>query len=154
MDGGSDTRMDLVLRNRIDDLENAMLEQPGQIDIASMDVRHHFTNNGLYAREMIIPKGTLITGRIKKHEHISVLSAGFVTEVTEAGIQHIRAPYTMVSLPGTKRAVLAHEETVWVTIHLTTKKDLVDIEEELIANSHEDMPKLVQQLELELEDSL
>jgi len=144
--------MDLVLRNRIDDLENSMRSLDNQIDITSMDVRHHFTNTGLYAREMVIPKGTLITGRIKKHEHISVLSAGFVTEVTEAGLQHIRAPYTMVSLPGTKRIVLAHEDTVWVTIHATTKSNLEDIENELIASSHSDMPKLVQQLQLDLED--
>jgi len=145
--------MDLVLRSRIDDLEDSMRSLDGQVDIDSMDVRHHFTNTGLYAREMVIPKGTLITGRIKKHEHISVLSAGFVTEVTEAGLQHIRAPYTMVSLPGTKRIVLAHEETVWVTIHATTKSNLEDIENELIASSHSDMPKLVQQLQLDLEGS-
>lgn len=144
--------MDLVIRNRIDDLEEAMRQEDNQVDIASMDVRHHFTNTGLYAREMVIPKGTLITGRIKKHEHISVISAGLVTEVTEAGVTNIRAPYTMVSLPGTKRVVLAHEDTVWVTIHATTKTDLEEIEDELIASSHSDMPKLVQQLQLDLED--
>lgn len=144
--------MDLALRNRLDTLEDSMRKLDGQVDIASMDVRHYITNTGLYAREMVIPKGTAITGRIKKHEHISVLSAGFVTEITEAGIQHIRAPYTMVSKPGTKRLVLAHETTVWVTIHATTETDLTKIEDELIASSHSDMPKLVQQLELELEE--
>ena len=69
---------DLALRNKIDALEDAMRELPNQVNIAEMDVRHHITNSGLYAREMIIPKGTLITGRIKKHEHISVISHGFV----------------------------------------------------------------------------
>lgn len=144
--------MDLALRSRIDELEESMRQQEDQVDIASMDVRHHFTNTGLYAREMVIPKGTLITGRIKKHEHISVISAGLVTEVTEAGVTNIKAPYTMVSLPGTKRVVLAHEDTVWVTIHATTKTDLDEIEDELIASSHSDMPKLVQQLQLDLEE--
>lgn len=143
--------MDIVVRNKIDKLEEEMSKLPDQIDIDKMDVRHHFTNAGLYAREMIIPKGTLITGKIKKHEHISVISAGFVTEVTEAGLQNIRAPYTMVSLPGTKRIVLAHETTVWTTIHATDKTNLADIEADLIACSNEEVVELLERLESELE---
>lgn len=141
--------MNIKLRATIDELEDKMRALPNQVDIAAMDVRHHFTNNGLYAREMIIPKGTLITGKIKKHEHISVLSAGFVTEVTEAGVQHIKAPYTMVSLPGTKRAVLAHETTVWTTIHATNETDLDKLEAELIASSHEEMQAFIANLNSE-----
>lgn len=137
---------DITVRRNIDQLEGCMKDMPNQIDIASMDVRHHFAQ-GMYAREMIIPKGTLITGKVKKHEHISVLSAGFVTEVTEAGVQHIKAPYTMVSLPGTKRVVLAHETTVWTTIHITDETDLAKIEAELIVNSDEEFTELLQKLE-------
>lgn len=140
---------ELNIRSKIDNLEEAMKTMPDQIDIQSMDVRHHFTDSGLYAREMVIPKGTLITGKIKKHEHISVISAGLVTEVTEAGLQNIKAPYTMVSLPGTKRVVLAHEDTVWTTIHASHERDLDKLEDELIASSHEELAK---QLLLDLED--
>jgi len=141
---------ELARRNNIDALEQAMMALPDQIDIASMDVRHHITDSGLYAREMIIPAGTVITGKIKKHEHISVISAGFVTEVTDAGLQRIKAPYTMVSKPGTKRVVWAHETTVWTTIHASDETDLDKLEQDLIAASYDDMPALVQQLELEV----
>ena len=143
--------MDLVIRDRIQVLEDSMRDLPGRVEIADIPLNHYRTNNGLYAREMLIPKGMLITGKIKKHEHISVLSAGFVTEVTEAGVQHIRAPYVMVSLPNTKRVVLAHEHTVWVTIHLVKETEIDKMEEELIANSHADMPALVDQLQKDLE---
>jgi len=140
----------LARRNSIDTLEEAMKALPGQIDIASMDVRHHITDSGLYAREMIIPAGTIITGKIKKHEHISVISAGFVTEVTDAGLQRIKAPYTMISKPGTKRVVWAHTDTVWTTIHASNETDLDKLEDELIAASYDDMPALVEQLTLEV----
>lgn len=137
----------LVLRSKIDQLEECMQQMPNQVAIEDIEVKHHFTNNGLYAREMIIPKGMLITGRVKKHEHISVLSAGFVTEVTEAGVQHIKAPYTMVSLPGTKRVVLAHETTVWTTIHATKETDLAKVEADLIVCSDEEYSALLKVLE-------
>lgn len=141
---------ELARRNAIDTLEEAMMALPDQIDIASMDVRHHITDAGLYAREMIIPAGTIITGKIKKHEHISVISAGFVTEVTDAGLQRIKAPYTMVSKPGTKRVVWAHETTVWTTIHASKETDLDKLEADLIAASYDDLPALSHQLELEV----
>lgn len=138
---------DLTIRNNIDRLEECMKQMPNQVAIEDIEVKHHFTNNGLYAREMIIPKGMLITGRVKKHEHISVLSAGFATEVTEAGVQHIKAPYTMVSLPGTKRVVLAHETTVWTTIHATKETDLAKVEADLIVCSDEEYSALLKVLE-------
>lgn len=141
----------MAKRNSIDALEAAMMAVPveHQIAIADMEVKHHITDSGLYAREMIIPAGTVIVGRIKKHEHISVLSAGFVTEVTDAGLQRIKAPYTMVSKPDTKRVVWAHETTVWTTIHASEETDLDKLEADLIATAYEDMP-VSTQLELEI----
>ncbi len=140
----------LARRDSIDALEQAMMAHPDQVDIASMDVRHHITDSGLYAREMILPAGTIITGKIKKHEHISVISAGFVTEVTDAGLQRIKAPYTMISKPGTKRVVWAHETTVWTTIHASEETSIDKLEDDLIAASYDDMPALVEQLTLEI----
>ena len=146
MGGGFDTRMDIVLRSKIDDFEAYISGLPETIDVATFELKHHFTDNGLYAREMIIPAGVIVTGKIKKHEHISVLSAGLVTEVTEAGLQNIRAPYTMVSLPGTKRIVWAHETTVWTTIHAVDTTDLARVEEELIACNYSDVAELISEV--------
>ena len=138
--------MDIVLRSKIDAFEDALVQLPNTIPISDFEVKHHFTDSGLYAREMIIPAGVVITGRIKKHEHISVISAGLVTEVTEEGRQNIRAPYTMVSLPGTKRIVWAHEVTVWTTIHAVTSTDLAKVEEELIACNYEEVSSLISEV--------
>lgn len=131
----------------IDTFDAELAKQPGALTAEAFEVRHYFTNTGLYARELTVPKGIIFTGRIKKDEHISVISCGYVTSVTEAGLASFGAPTTMVSLPGTKRIVLTHELTVWTTIHRTDKTNLADVEADIIA---EDYIALPGQLNLDL----
>lgn len=123
----------LALRDKIEQLEQAMLQMPEhQIEI---EPTHHFSK-GIYAREILIPKGTTLTGKIHRTEHLNIISQGDISVLTEQGIKRIRAPFTMVSLPGTKRVGYAHEDTVWTTIHGTEETDLDKLEAELIAESH------------------
>lgn len=137
----------LVRRSVIDAMEDSMRLEEDCVGPEAFELKHHFTGNGLYAREMILPKGTIIIGKIKKDEHISIISAGFVTEMTEAGIQHIKAPYTMVSLPGTKRVVIVHETCVWNTVHKTDETDIDKMVDVLAVNSHDDYTALLEDLE-------
>lgn len=92
---------------------------------------HHFAN-GVYAREITIPAGTLLTGKVHKTEHLNIVSKGQITVWTEDGMKTVEAPYTIVSRPGTKRVGLAHTDTVWTTIHGTHEKDLDRLEADLI----------------------
>ena len=95
-----------------------------------------------YAREMFIPKGTLIIGKIHRHQHLYFISKGKVTVYTEFGEKHLEAPCTFVSEVGLKRAVYAHENTLWTTVHLTEfekEAELDKIEQEVIAPSYSDM---------------
>lgn len=107
---------------------------------AQMDcpVTHHYAP-GSYAREMTIPAGVIIIGKIHRHAHINVISKGRVHVVTEAGAEVFEAPHTFVSEQGTKRAVFAETETVWTTVHVTDETDLDKIEEFVIAGSYEDL---------------
>jgi hypothetical protein len=63
----------------------------------------HYFSEGLYAREIFIPKGVLLTGKIHKTEHLNILSKGDITVWTEDGMKRLKSPYTLVSKPGTKR---------------------------------------------------
>lgn len=93
----------------------------------------------LYSRTILLPKGSLIVGKIHKHSHPNILSQGTVRVFTEAGgSETLTGPLSMVSSPGTKRAVLAETDAVWTTLHLTTSTDLVKVEAELIASSYAD----------------
>jgi hypothetical protein len=101
-------------------------------------LRHIFAP-GSYAREMTIPKGTLIIGKIHKHAHLNIISKGKVRVATEFGPMSFEAPYTFVSDVGTKRAVYAIEDTIWTTIHVTTETDLDKIEEYVIAKDYDEL---------------
>ena len=107
----------------------------GGLDVgpAACPVQHHFAP-GAYGREMTLPAGLVVVGKIHKHAHINVISKGRVQVFTEQdGVLELAAPFTFVSSPGTKRVVHVLEETVWTTVHVTDKTDLAEIEREVIA---------------------
>lgn len=97
-----------TLRQKVERMEQAMLACP-QIDCP---VRHYFAP-GVFAREMTIPAGTIVTGAVHKTENLVVLSAGVLQMVTEEGPVVIQAPHTMKVMPGAKNCVLALETAVF-----------------------------------------
>lgn len=110
----------------------------GTLPEVEMPLQHVFAP-GAYARTIFIPAGSVIVGKIHKHQHLNILSMGHVTVYTEGGGEEdMHGPLTMVSPPGTKRAVYAHTDTVWTTIHLTNETDLDKIEEHVIAKTYEE----------------
>lgn len=99
---------------------------------------HHFSKS-VYAREMRVPAGTLLVGKIHKHQNLNILSAGEVSVLSVDGMVRVRAPHTFVASPGAKRVIYAHADTVWTTIHGTDEKDIEKIEDEFIAKSYEEV---------------
>src|SRR6266850_4178476 len=122
------------LRSKILELEERMRERPDQIHIEPV----HYIAQGLYAREITIPKGTLLTGKIHLFEHINIISKGDISVLTEAGVKRIKAPATIISKPGIKRVGYAHEETVWTTIHACSETDPEKAEKLLVVDTFEE----------------
>lgn len=120
-------------------LQDAMGEMESALD--KFPVTHHFAP-GVYAREMFLPADHAIIGKIHKHAHLNIISKGRVIVTTENGKDELTGPCTFTSYAGTKRAVYVLEDTIWTTIHVTEKTDLAEIEEEIIAKSYDDLPKL------------
>lgn len=116
------------LRDKVSAAEEYMKLQP-QVDI---EVKHYFSH-GVYAREITIPAGTVLTGEIHKFENLNILSRGEMSVLTESGMQRVSAPFTVVSPPGTKRIAYAHTECVWTTIHGTFITDVEEIKNQFIA---------------------
>jgi len=95
-----------------------------------------------YAREIKLPKGSLVIGKIHRHQHLNFITQGKVIVYTEFGLKHLEAPCTFISEVGLKRAVYAVEDTLWTTVHLTefdSEEELNKIEDEVIAPSYEDL---------------
>ena len=92
---------------KIQALETAMREMPQE----EIPVKHYFSE-GVYAREIFIKKGTVLTGHIHKYSQLNILSKGEISVSTEEGIKRISAPFTIVSPAGTKRVAYAHEDCI------------------------------------------
>jgi hypothetical protein len=106
-------------------------------DSENCPLTHKFAP-GVYVREIFIPAGMLVVGKIHKHDHPNFLMSGEVLVVTEdGGREHLKAPLSMISKAGTKRIVFALQDTVWITVHATNEQDLEKIEEDVIAPSYE-----------------
>lgn len=135
-------------RQKIANLESSLRELP-QIE---MKITNRFAKgpNGVnvYAREMFAPKGAIAVGKIHKFENISIISQGSFSVYTEAGeVLHIKAPYTWVAPPGTKRACYFHEDTIWTNVHASEHTEIDKLEEQLIAQSFDDANLLAQAIE-------
>ena len=126
---------DLALRDAsIDALEAAITADLPPVEIPVKD----YFSKGVYAREIFIPKGTVITGKIHKFTNLNIMSQGEMSVLTEDGIKRVKAPFTIVSPPGTRRVAYAHEDTIWTTIHGTEKTDVDEIEAEFVAQTPKD----------------
>lgn len=153
--------MDLTVQNAPDKVKfredllaaQGMLQQmiaEGAVESTLDDctLKHYFTPKDekygccTYAREMLIPKGTLIVGKIHRHQHLNFITKGKVKVFTEFGEKSFEAPCTFVSEVGLKRAVYAEEDTLWTTVHLTEfteEADLDKIEQEVISPTYDEM---------------
>ena len=101
-----------------------------ELDPVILPLKHHFAD-GIYAREMFLPAGALITGAVHKTKHMCILSQGRVRVATDDGPVELVAPATLIAYPGAKRAIYALEDSVWTNIHATTETDLDKLVEEL-----------------------
>lgn len=135
--------VDLATRDKVLALEAMMREQP-QLELKVVD---HFSY-GVYARELHIPAGTLLTGEIHRLENLNILSKGRISVLTEDGVKEVEAPFTVVSPPGTKRIAYAHTDCIWTTVHGTFEKDIDKIKTFFIATSEQDYLDYCGQLEL------
>jgi hypothetical protein len=129
-----------VSRDKILSFEGQMKNLPDVFygDTENCPLTHKFSP-GIYVREIFIPKGMCVVGKIHKHDHPNILLKGEVLVATEfAGSERLKAPLSMISKAGTKRIVYAVEDSVWITIHPTQETDLGKIEEEVIAKSYDE----------------
>jgi hypothetical protein len=122
----------------IHEAESLMLQSPDQIEIPHIN----YFSKGVYGREIKIPKGAFIVGKIHKYENFNILSKGKLSIISVDGCVTVEAPYSVVSSPGVKRFAYAHEDSVWTTVHGTNEKDVDKIEKKFIAKNYSEVPKL------------
>lgn len=115
-----------------------------QVDLS---VSHHF-GGGIYARELFIPKGVTLTGKVHKFENMNILTKGKMLIYTGDESRVLEAPAIVVAAAGSKKAGVALEDSIWVTLCSTDETDPEVIEAEFTLD---DMTLLETQHPLELE---
>jgi hypothetical protein len=127
-------------RKTISDMANLLLDKIKTGELIGQDcpVTHRFAP-GCYIREILMPAGTRIIGKIHTTEHFNILLAGKITVVTAEGYEEIQAPHTFVSKAGVQRVGIIHEDCIWQTVHVTDKTDLEEIEKEVIVEDYDQL---------------
>lgn len=135
----------------IDDLQRDLMSMPK----ANCQLVHRFTP-GLYVRELTMPAGSIITSEIHRTEHPFTISKGRVSvawvDVDGTHVREFAAPYTGVTMPGTRRVLFIHEETIWTTYHPIEPHEqghLEAIRERIIQPRYEHLAGLEQPDDLE-----
>ncbi len=127
----------VVTRGDVIAFENVIKRHPGHLTAEHFITKHHFMP-GIYIRELHIPKGMIVIGRIHKHSHVSILGKGAIEVLVDGRIETVTAPFMTLTQPGFKRIGLALEDTIWSTMHLTDITDVSTLEKELVCDTEEE----------------
>lgn len=100
-------------------LEAELLKHPQR----TLDTSHEI-HGGMYARTVLIPAGTLLTGAMTAVDNICVI-VGDITVTTDEGPRRIVGHHVLPAARGTKRMGYAHSDTWW-TMVMPTSADTVD----------------------------
>lgn len=119
-----DTKLNMV--------EDWLLKNSGQFqdfgeELACFKLTHTFLP-GLYVRQIYMPAGSVLTTKIHKMEHPFFVLQGSVSVYSEKdGPQLVSGPYRGITVPGTRRLLVVHEDVVWITVH-PNPENITDVE--------------------------
>ena len=106
--------------DKVETLENAMLASndpriaKGNTDM--FPLKHSFSE-GVYIREMFMPKGGLVIGKLYKISHTWFLLSGELEVATDEGNNYYIGPCYVNAPEGTKRVLSAITDVVFVNVY-------------------------------------
>ncbi len=129
-------------REKIQEFEDVLTAHPdAKFGDDACPLKHTFAD-GMYIRQITMPKDSYISSKIHKTTHPYFVLRGDVTVITPEGKVRIKAPYWGITKAGTKRTLHIHEETVWITCHATEETDLKKIEGQVIAKDFKELKEM------------
>lgn len=109
-----------------------LVRKLGSLPQVDCPLKHYFAPD-VYLREIFMPAGAVVIGKIHKTEHFNLIEKGSVSIIHADGTtEKLIAPHTFVSKPGVQKVLYIHEDCIWRTIHVTSERDLERLEAELI----------------------
>jgi hypothetical protein len=135
----------MAVQHKIEELVSSGKYKSG---VEDRKLTHYFTeidndyNCCLYGREMFMPKGTLVVGKIHKRQGLNFLMQGKVYVATEFGKQWYTAPCIIKGEANVKRVVFAVEDSIFVNVHLTGytgEENLDKVEEDIVTSDYSEV---------------
>lgn len=121
-------------REAINAFQNAAMASPDKVELKL----NHIFSDGIYARELFIPKDTIVVGKIHKFHNFNILLKGRMQVLVGDEVKIVEAPFHVVSPPNTKRIAKALEDCIWITILRTDEIDLDKIENHFTCDTDEE----------------
>lgn len=87
-----------------------------------MPVTHHHSV-GTYVREIFMPAGSVVIGKVHATRHINILLTGECTIWTVQGKHKMKAPCIFESMAGVKKVLYMHTDVRYLTVHPTDETD-------------------------------
>ena len=103
-------------------------------------IKEHL-DNGMYTREVFMPKGSLVISLIHTQNHPSFFLKGKMSIITDDGeVKTIQAPLHVNTKIGTQRVAYMHEDCVWTCVYKTSAKTFKEAEEDVYTNNYRNLP--------------
>lgn len=121
-----------IMRAKISALQNDLMSRPGTFTELPLD--HNFVD-GMYIRRLFVPKGSLIVGKIHRHDCINFVEKGDISVLSESGSKRVQAGFMIASPAGLQKVGYAHEDTIFTNIFRTNETDIAILEQDLVWES-------------------
>jgi quercetin dioxygenase-like cupin family protein len=92
---------------------------------------HHFSD-GLYAKQMTLPKGHMATSHRHEYSHLSILAQGEVVVIVNGEASHYLAPACIEIKAHQTHEIHALADVIWYCVHATDETDADHVDEVLI----------------------
>lgn len=119
-----------------------LVKSDAKVTPVDCPVTHRFAP-GVYIREILMPKDTLIVGKIHKTSHFNEVISGECKVVTPASgvVEHFKAGDIFVSEAGVQKVVYNTTDVVWRTVHLnpSNTESEKELEADIIAETFDDI---------------
>lgn len=115
---------------KVEHLESYLKTLP-QVDLQTT----HLLSGGMYARTIIIPAGTAMSGATHKFDHLDVMQGDVSFTLGDGTVKRLTGHHVLATKAGAKRVGYIHADTIWTTICATDLTDIKAIEDELVVES-------------------
>ena len=138
-----------LLWENIETFRNQLSQVDGAVEHSTDEMQEafpvtHDLKDGLYTRELFMPKGSLVVSFIHKQNHPSFFLEGEMSILTDAGeVKKIKAPMKVMTEIGTQRVAYMHKDCRWACVYRTDKKNIKDAEQDVYTLDYKVLPDAV-----------